>query len=212
MQLLWQLSSYSTLLCFALFFVLVKISEILNIGQILLSVCFVSKSIKRKIFSHHVIDQQTVNKLMLSCATKLAVPSRWETNLTLSGANQNGLKIHFISSCHIVSHYRAFSFTWPASMQIYGSKKNCLHKKSPTPTGSVWNSNIAALTSCENGLNQFIIWLKDEANPAFWLATQACLGFPVLVLQLKVLFLAIWRARDPFLESPGNLTGPESYF
>ena len=104
-QLLWRLSSSSTLLCFALFFVLVKISEILSIGQILLSVCFVSKSIKTKIFSHHVIDQQTVNKLMLSCATKLAVPSRWETNLTLSGANQNGLKIHFISSCHIVSHY-----------------------------------------------------------------------------------------------------------
>ena len=134
--------------CFVLlfFFVLVKISEILSIGQILLSVWFVSKSIKTKIFSHHVFDQQTVNKLMLSCVTKLAVPSRWETNLTLSGANQNGLKIHFISSCHIVSHYRAFSFTWPASMQIYGSKRNCLHKKSPTPTGSVWNSNISVVS------------------------------------------------------------------
>ena len=189
MQLLWRLSSSSTLLCFALFFVLVKISEILNIGQILLSVCFVSKSIKTKnlIFSHHVIDQQTVNKLMLSCATKLAVPSRWETKLTLSGANQNGLKIHFISSCHIVSHYRAFSFTWPASMQIYGSKRNCLHKKSPTATGSVWNSNISVVSLFWNKHQHGcldVMWKRSKV--VYYMAerwSESCIliGYPSLL-------------------------------
>ena len=119
--------------------------------------------LKQKYSAIMSLTNKLSTKMMLSCATKLAVPSRWETNLTLSGANQNGLKIHFISSCHIVSHYRAFSFTWPASMQIYGSERNCLHKKSPTPTGFVWNANIAAVslywntnmaavTTCESGL------------------------------------------------------------
>ena len=126
-------------------------------------------------------------KMMLSCATKLAVPSRWETNLTLSGANQNGLKIHFISSCHIVSHYRAFSFTWPASMQIYGSERNCLHKKSPTSTGSVWNSNIAAVSLFWNKHQHGcldVMWKRSKV--VYYMAerwSESCIliGYPSLL-------------------------------
>ena len=34
------------------------------------------------------------------------------------------------SSCiHTLTAYSAFSLTWPASMQIYDTKRNCLHKK-----------------------------------------------------------------------------------
>ena len=60
--------------------------------------------------------------------------------------------------------YRVFSLTWPASMQIYWNKRKRLHKKkSSTPTGLVWDTNMAAVslfrdtnmaavTSCENTL------------------------------------------------------------
>ena len=52
----------------------------------------------------------------------------------------------------------------PASMQIYGNKKDFLLKeKGPTPAGFVWNTNMAAVslfwntnmaavTSCESAL------------------------------------------------------------
>ena len=40
--------------------------------------------------------------------------------------------------------YRAFSLRCPVSMQIYKEKRNCSHTKSPTPTGFVWNTNMAA--------------------------------------------------------------------
>ena len=55
-----------------------------------------------------------------------------------------------------------FSLTWPASMQIYWNKRKRLHKKkSSTPTGLVWDinmavvslfwdTNMAAMTSSEN--------------------------------------------------------------
>ena len=34
------------------------------------------------------------------------------------------------SSCiHTLTAYSAFSLTWPASMQIYDNKRNCLHEK-----------------------------------------------------------------------------------
>ena len=49
----------------------------------------------------------------------------------------------------------AYSLTWPASMQIYGNKRNFLHKKSPTPTGFAWNTNMAAVTSCEYALYDY---------------------------------------------------------
>ena len=49
--------------------------------------------------------------------------------------------------------YRAFSLTWRASMLIYWNKRKRLHKKkSSTPTGLVWDTNMAAVTSCENTL------------------------------------------------------------
>ena len=59
---------------------------------------------------------------------------------------------------------KAFSLTWPSSMQIYRTKlRKFLQNKSPTPTGLVWNTNMAAVslfwdtnmaavTSCENTL------------------------------------------------------------
>ena len=51
---------------------------------------------------------------------------------------------------------RAYSLTWPASMQIYGNKRNFLHKKRVQHPqdlfGTTWNTNMAAMTSCEYAL------------------------------------------------------------
>ena len=55
-------------------------------------------------------------------------------------------------------------------MQIYGNKRIFLHKKSPTPTGFVWKTNMAAVslfwktnmaavTSCEYA--QYVDWQKN---------------------------------------------------
>ena len=79
------------------------------------------------------------------------------------------------NSLHTVKHlpytnfngknwYRTFVLTWPASMQIYWSKRKSLHKKrvqlpqdwfgAPTwPFDCFWNTNMAAVTSCENFLS-----------------------------------------------------------
>ena len=44
------------------------------------------------------------------------------------------------------TEHRVFSLTWPASMQIYWNKRKRLHKKkSSTPTGLVWDTNMAAV-------------------------------------------------------------------
>ena len=43
---------------------------------------------------------------------------------------------------------KAFSLTWLVSMQNYWNKK-----KRSTTTGLVWNTNMAAVTSCVNALN-----------------------------------------------------------
>ena len=60
-----------------------------------------------------------------------------------------------------------FSLTWPASMQIYWNKRKHLHKKRVqlpqdwfgTPTWPLvslfWDTNIAAMTSCENTLKLY---------------------------------------------------------
>ena len=59
--------------------------------------------------------------------------------------------------------YRAFSLTWPASMQMYWNNRKRLHKKSSNPTELswytnmaavllLWDTNMAAVTSCENTL------------------------------------------------------------
>ena len=48
---------------------------------------------------------------------------------------------------------RAFSLSWPASMQIYWNKRNRLHKKRvQLPQDLVWNTNMAAVTSCAETL------------------------------------------------------------
>ena len=63
----------------------------------------------------------------------------------------------------LLSSNRAFSLTWPASMHIYGNKKDFLHKKrvqlqqdlfgTPIwPPFHCWNTNMAAVTSGENAL------------------------------------------------------------
>ena len=43
---------------------------------------------------------------------------------------------------------KAFSLTWLVSMQNYWNKR-----KRSTTTGLVWNTNMAAVTSCVNALN-----------------------------------------------------------
>ena len=53
--------------------------------------------------------------------------------------------------------YRVFSVAWPVSMQIYiiGTKESIYVKnvrKEFNPRGLVWNTNMAAVTSCENAL------------------------------------------------------------
>ena len=51
-----------------------------------------------------------------------------------------------IAKMNYVISKRAFSPTWPSSMQIYWNKK----KDNLTPTGLFWDTNMAAVTSCEN--------------------------------------------------------------
>ena len=46
---------------------------------------------------------------------------------------------------------KAFSLTWLVSMQNYWKKR-----KRSTPTGLVWNTNMAAVTSCVNALNNVV--------------------------------------------------------
>ena len=48
--------------------------------------------------------------------------------------------------------YRAFSLTWPASMQILfiGAKESVYIRKEFKFTGLVWDTNTAAVTSGEN--------------------------------------------------------------
>ena len=41
-----------------------------------------------------------------------------------------------------------FLFTWPAAMQMYWSRSNCYLRKSSTPTGLVWDTNMADVTKC----------------------------------------------------------------
>ena len=72
--------------------------------------------------------------------------------------------VHIFSDNHSRNSCRVFSLTWPASIQIFWNKRKRLHmKKSSTPTGLVWDTNMAAVslfwdtnmaagTSCENTL------------------------------------------------------------
>ena len=60
--------------------------------------------------------------------------------------------------------YRAFSLTWPAFMQVHWNKKIVYKRKSSTPTGLVWDTNMAAVTSCENALCTELHKLKLDNN------------------------------------------------
>ena len=61
----------------------------------------------------------------------------------------------------LLAGYSVFSLTWPASMQIYWNKRKRLHKKrvqlpqdwfgtQTWPPFLFWDTNMAAMTSCEN--------------------------------------------------------------
>ena len=72
--------------------------------------------------------------------------------------------VHIFSDNHSRNSCRVCSLTWPASIQIFWNKRKRLHKKkSSTPTGLVWDTNMApvslfydtsmaAVTSCKNTL------------------------------------------------------------
>ena len=72
---------------------------------------------------------------------------------------------------------RAFSLTWPAAMLIYWNKRKHLHEKSVqlpedfvgTPTMAavslLWNTNMAAVTSCENALYYFSAYDPRVVTP-----------------------------------------------
>ena len=51
---------------------------------------------------------------------------------------------------HAIRVNRVFSLTWPASTQIYWNKRKRLHKKR---VSLFWDTNMAAVTSCENTLS-----------------------------------------------------------
>ena len=56
------------------------------------------------------------------------------------------------------SKYRAFSLTWPASIQIYWNKRKRLQSTglvwdaNMAAVSLFWDTNMAAVTSCENTL------------------------------------------------------------
>ena len=53
----------------------------------------------------------------------------------------------------MVDVYRVFSVTWPTSMQIYWNKFIGLVRDTNMAADSLlWNTNMAAVTSCENTL------------------------------------------------------------
>ena len=80
---------------------------------------------------------------------------------------------------------RAFSLTWPVSMQVYGNKRKCSQKKkSSTPTGLVWNTNMAVVLLFWN-TNMAVRWKRSikrfrimfASNCITWLSlpfTQGC--------------------------------------
>ena len=59
---------------------------------------------------------------------QLSQKASWTNNilslLNFSSAKSLAKMVEVLKSI-----YKAFSLTWPASVQIYGNKRNCLHKK-----------------------------------------------------------------------------------
>ena len=59
--------------------------------------------------------------------------------------------------------YRAFSLTWPASMQIYGNKKEVLHKKRVQLPQDLFGTTIWPPTSWQNALLIHNCYLQASA-------------------------------------------------
>lgn len=107
-----------------------------------------------------------INYLRLGVLFPLALPQRFRH-----------LKCHifsfFFPPC--LSH-RTFSLTWPAT--IIGSKENVYIRKefnSPSRTGLFWNTNLAAVTSCESALQFYVVYypnLVPRSHSVFPLAVE----------------------------------------
>ena len=79
--------------------------------------------------------------------------------------------------------YWAFTLTWPACIQIYWTKESVCKQNSSTPTGLVWDTNMAAVsliwdtnmaavTSCENTLYQ--VYSTETTIPYFLAKNYLC--------------------------------------
>ena len=59
-------------------------------------------------------------------------------------------------------------------MQIYGTKESVYIGKGSTPTGLVWSTNMAAVTSCENALFKYAravkqkVWNESQNRERDW--------------------------------------------
>ena len=106
---------------------------------------------------------------------------RWRSSLGKLGGPQR-------------SYMECFHSCGPASMQIYWNKKKRLHKeKSLTPTGFVWDTNMAAVTSCENTLRalphgvtpfSFIYHFWKKIPPIIYIVLTNVSLFHILSLEL----------------------------
>ena len=104
-----------------------------------------------------------------------------------------------------ISH-RAFSLTWRTSTLIYWEKRVYIRKEL-TPTGLVWNTNMAAVsffwnnnmaavTSCENAI---LNWLE---------ITFRILDFPLYHLQVNWFSLHFKKSSGKRAERPAKLICP----
>ena len=104
-----------------------------------------------------------------------------------------------------ISH-RAFSLTWRTSTPIYWEKRVYIRKEL-TPTGLVWNTNMAAVsffwnnnmaavTSCENAI---LNWLE---------ITFRILDFPLYHLQVNWFSLHFKKSSGKRAERPAKLICP----
>ena len=86
------------------------------------------------------------------------------------------LKCHIFSFFSPCLSHRTFSLTWSAT--IIGSKENVYIRKefhSPSRTGLFWNTNMAAVTSCESALQFYVVYypnLVPRSHSVFPLAVE----------------------------------------
>ena len=120
--------------------------------------------------------------------------------LTVSLQNNNCSPFFVLAAVMNSLRYKAFSLTWLASMQMYRSKRKRLHKKRVRPTGIVWNTNMAAVTSCENALYmQLLRWFpllsepREEILEQSWGHTFFLLRIFVFLLSNKLVNIILWH-------------------